>query len=159
MVVPQYRLTLRPPGREGTSNLKNKKQNSTQGSRSSWRLRKQNVSISRPGAFLPCLPSHSCFLQQRLPYPPTIRSALYATHPGCAALRAHFLLIYVPPGHEPFGCSEDHPVPLARLLCCMDAQYGFNSKLPWGIFRGAFGRLYNGEAVSQGTEPVVRWPT
>ena len=47
-----------------------------------------------------------------------------------------------------FGCFEDAPVPLARLLCCIDPQYGFNSKLPWEIFRGTFGASKYGEIVS-----------
>ena len=65
------------------------------------------------------------------------------------ALRTRlFLLLYVPPGHAPFGCSEDPPVLLARLLCCMGPQYGLNSKLPWGIFRGSFGGSTNGDRLS-----------
>ena len=65
------------------------------------------------------------------------------------ALRTRFfLLFYVPPGHAPFGCSEDPPVPLARLLCCKGQQYGLNSKLPWGIFRGSFGGSTNGDRLS-----------
>ena len=41
---------------------------------------------------------------------------------------------YFPPllratcGHDSFGIFEDLPVPLARLLCCMHPQCGFNSK-------------------------------
>ena len=41
----------------------------------------------------------------------------------------------------------------------MDPQYGVNFNLPWGIFRGTFGGSKKGEVVSQGSEPVVRWPT
>ena len=41
----------------------------------------------------------------------------------------------------------------------MDPQYGFNPKLPLGIFGGAFGGSKNGEVVSQGSEPVVRRPS
>ena len=104
----------------------------------------------------------SFFLQTRFPYPPSplpLLSALSTMHPGGAALRARFCLLYVSPGHEPFGCFEDPPVPLPRLLCCMDPQCGFKPKLPWEVFRGAFGGSKNGEVVPQGTEPVVWGPT
>ena len=103
------------PERDGAGhpNIKPK----THGGRSSLRLRRQVLPTSRPCALLPRLPSPCCFLQQ----PPTPHFG-FVTHPGCAALRALLFLLYVPPGHEPSGCFEKPPVPLVRLLCCMDPQ-------------------------------------
>ena len=68
-------------------------------------------------------------------------------HPGCAAPRALFCVLYVPPGHDPFDCFEDPPVPLSRVLCCVDPEHGFNFNLPWEVFRGAFGSSKNGNAT------------
>ena len=50
-----------------------------------------------------------------------------------------FRLVLVPPDHEPFGCFEDPPVPLARLLCANGSKRGLSSKHQRGVFGGPLG--------------------
>ena len=128
------------PGGDGAGEIQiTKTRKKTQGIPSSLTLRRQVVPTSRPGALLPCLPSLT-FLE----------SGFHTLPTSGLALRALIFLLYVPPGHEPFDCFKDAPVPLARVFCCMDPRYVFNSKLPWETFCGTFGRSQNAEVVSQG---------
>ena len=50
-------------------------------------------------------------------------------------------------------------IPVDGLLCYMNPQYGFNSNLPWGIFRRAFDGWKNGVVVSGGFPISYRSPT
>ena len=101
-----------------------------------WKLRRQVLPTSRPGALLLCLLSPSCFLQQRLVSSPPTPLPFW---------RHAFVLrgapsSFSPSSHEPFGCFQDPPVPLDCLFCCTHPQHSFHSKLPWGVLRGAFDR-------------------
>ena len=127
-----------PKGNEA-GNPKNKQEKKTQDSGCSLRLRRQVLSISRPGALLPCLPSFSCFLQQRFPYSPHPPFGFVRHASGLHGAPSYYFPPLVPPGHKSLGFFLESPVPHARFLCCMGPQYGFNSKLLWEIFHGAFG--------------------
>ena len=111
-VVQQYRLALYPLGWWS----RRSKKTHTRGSRSSLMLGRQVLPAicSQSGALLPCVPSPSCFLQQRLSdySHPSFGIVRHAS--GLRASRYFIFFLYVSPGHESFGCVEDPPVPLAR---------------------------------------------
>ena len=69
---------------------------------------------------------------------PPLSIPLDTTHNGCVVLPAQlqFRLILVPPVYEPFGCSENLPVPLAGLFCRNGPHRGFSSKHQRNMFRG-----------------------
>ena len=96
------------------------------------------MSTSRPGTFLPCLPSPSCSRQPRFPcdcYPPP-PIPLGTTRSVCVAIPAQCRLILMPLRHEAFCCFEDSAIPLARLLSCNGPHPGLHPKKQLGVFRG-----------------------
>ena len=128
----------------------------------SWRHEKHRHDPlpCRPGALLPCLSSPPKFRPPPFPvyfcFPPPPRiamtgvaytphvaplppSPLDTTHGVCAALPIQLWLRLVPPHHQPFGCFEDPPVPLSRLVCCSGPQSGPNSTHQGGKLRLPFG--------------------
>lgn len=63
----------------------------------------------------------------------------HSTRNGCLARPTLLCFILVLPDHEQFGCSEDPPLPLTRVLCSNWPQRSLDSKQQRGALCGSLG--------------------